>query len=192
MEISELKPLLNHPFLFILHVFLLDLIFGDPVFHLHPIRIIGRLIIIFEKVLMRVGLNGRVGGILLFVLSWSVVLGLTGIVYYSLLSLHWLLAWLWKLFICFSMFALKDLIVHARRIASATQNNQLEQARYHASMLVGRDTDKMDTKACNRAAVESVSESLVDSVIAPLFYLYIFGMAGLITFKIFSTNILIF
>lgn len=85
------------------------------------------------------------------------------------------------------MFALKDLIVHARRIASATQNNQLEQARYHASMLVGRDTDNMDTKACNRAAVESASESLVDSVIAPLFFLSIFGMAGLITFKIFST-----
>ena len=54
-------------------------------------------------------------------------------------------------------------------------------------MLVGRDVDRMDSAACNRAAVESLAESLCDGVIAPLFWFALMGLPGLVLFKIAST-----
>jgi adenosylcobinamide-phosphate synthase len=54
-------------------------------------------------------------------------------------------------------------------------------------MLVGRDTDRMDAAACDRAAVESIAENLVDGVLSPLFWLALLGLPGLLIFKIAST-----
>ncbi len=47
---------------------LLDLLFGDPVYAAHPIRLMGRSLAWFEKILRRLGADGYGGGIALFVL----------------------------------------------------------------------------------------------------------------------------
>ncbi len=53
--------------------FLLDLIFGDPVWLYHPVRIIGKLITLFEKLLRRLFPDTRAGqrtaGVFLVLLS---------------------------------------------------------------------------------------------------------------------------
>ena len=49
----------------ILLAFLLDLILGDPRYRLHPIRLMGRCIGLLTRILKRVGLGGKKGGILL-------------------------------------------------------------------------------------------------------------------------------
>jgi adenosylcobinamide-phosphate synthase len=54
-------------------------------------------------------------------------------------------------------------------------------------MLVGRDTERLDAAGCNRAAIESLGENLTDSVVAPLFYFTLFGLLGLLAFKVVST-----
>jgi adenosylcobinamide-phosphate synthase len=79
------------------------------------------------------------------------------------------------------------LIHHGRRIARAAESGDIGAARRAAGMLVGRDTDRMDAAACNRAAVESLAESLVDGVLSPLFWFAWLGLPGLILFKIAST-----
>ena len=60
-------------------------------------------------------------------------------------------------------------------------------ARRLVSLIVGRDTKKMDMNACGRATVESVSENLNDGVLAPLFYFSIFGIQGMIVYKVLNT-----
>jgi len=42
--------------------FILDLFFGDPRYRFHPIRLMGRCITLFTRILRRAGLDGRWGG----------------------------------------------------------------------------------------------------------------------------------
>ncbi len=175
------------PFLFILFCIGLDSLLGDPNYRWHPIRLIGDLLRMYEVHLRRWGWDGKGGGILLFVALAVTGVGGVEVIYYASSAIHPALGWAWHLYIAYSMLALKDLCVHGRRVAQATHAWQLPQARYHTSMLVGRDTNKLDLKACNRAAIESLSENLTDGVIAPLFYLVLFGVPGMVLFKIVST-----
>jgi adenosylcobinamide-phosphate synthase len=165
----------------------LDALLGDPHYAWHPIRLMGKLLSGWEALLRRGGLDGRFGGFLLFLLltvswggaAWAVDLGLA--------RLHPWAAWAWRLYLGYSLLALGDLVAHGRRIARATAKGDLAASRRAAGMLVGRDTDRMDFAACNRAAVESLAESLVDGVISPLFWFAAFGLPGLAVFKIAST-----
>src|SRR6185312_16785647 len=52
---------------------------------------------------------------------------------------------------------------------------------------VGRDTTVMDLAACRRAAIESLSENLVDGFLSPVFWYAIAGLPGLVLFKVVST-----
>jgi adenosylcobinamide-phosphate synthase len=53
--------------------------------------------------------------------------------------------------------------------------------------LVGRDTNLMDLPACGRATVESVGENFNDGVIAPIFYFCLFGIPGILVYKVVNT-----
>ncbi|MGK0291504.1 MAG: adenosylcobinamide-phosphate synthase [bacterium] len=182
-----LFQLLQNPLIFLLLFFLIDFILGDPNYSLHPVRLIGNTLSFYEKWLWKFKLNGKFGGILLFLLLGITVVGTVEGIFLLLKNLHWSLAGLWHLFIAYSMFALRDLCKHAQRIATATNQEDLSKARFHTSMMVGRDTEKMDLSACNRAGIESLSENLTDGVIAPLFYFVLFGIPGMMLFKVIST-----
>jgi adenosylcobinamide-phosphate synthase len=183
----ELTDVLKWSPSLILFAFILDLLFGDPVYRWHPIRLIGNLLSAYERLLRHFGLDGYGGGVALFVLlagsSLSVVMGIHAL----LAQVHDGLAWLWDVYIAWSTIALGDLGKHGRRIANAVTNGDLESARYHVGMLVGRDLHRMSAADCCRAAVESVSENLTDGVISPLFYLFCFGIPGAVLFKVIST-----
>ena len=64
----DLVELLTHPAFMLLIILGLDLIFGDPVYRFHPVKMIGSLISFYETVLRRSGLNGKFGGVLLSLL----------------------------------------------------------------------------------------------------------------------------
>ncbi len=55
------------------------------------------------------------------------------------------------------------------------------------SMLVSRDTSDMNNSDVNKAAVETYAENLSDGVIAPLFYLLLFGIVGAFIYKAINT-----
>jgi adenosylcobinamide-phosphate synthase len=166
---------------------LLDALIGDPVFRLHPIRLLGNLLSAYERLLFRLGANGYAGGIVLFLLLVGTVVPLCLLLMAGAAALHpWALdaavgAILW------ACFALRDLLAHGERVARAVARGDEAGARMAISMLVGRDTQKMDTRACGRAAVESLSENLVDGVLSPLLYALAFGPLGAVVFKIIST-----
>ena len=54
-------------------------------------------------------------------------------------------------------------------------------------MFVGRDTEKLDLAGCRRAAIESLSESLVDGFLSALFWYVLGGLPGILLFKVVST-----
>lgn len=54
-------------------------------------------------------------------------------------------------------------------------------------MIVSRDTKSLDEPHLNSAAIESLSENINDSVIAPLFYYLIFGLPGAVVYRAVNT-----
>jgi adenosylcobinamide-phosphate synthase len=183
----ELADVLRWPPSLVLLAFVLDLLFGDPVYRWHPIRLIGNLLSAYERLLRYWGFDGYGGGVVLFVLLAGSSLGAVMGIHALLTQLHDGLAWLWDVYIAWSTIALGDLGKHGRRIANAVANSDLESARYHVGMLVGRDLHRMSGADCCRATVESVSENLTDGVISPLLYLFCFGIPGAVLFKVIST-----
>jgi adenosylcobinamide-phosphate synthase len=160
----------------IFFAFLLDLFLGDPRYRLHPVRIIGCGIAFFEKILRRIGLNGRTGGVLLLLMIGFA--SLTGylVAHLVLDHFHPLLGLGFDLFLCYSFLALKDLIRHVRPLIPALETDDLPQAREIIGMVVGRDVRYLDREGVSRAAVETMAENFVDGFLSPLFW-YVIGAA---------------
>jgi adenosylcobinamide-phosphate synthase len=166
---------------------LLDVTLADPDYAWHPIRLIGRSLSLFERTLLRCGLDGYAGGIVLFVLLavlWAG--GLSALAMNGLVANAWLGAAV-HLYFLYSLLALGSLLRHGRRVERALRADDLFAARAAASELVGRDRMVMDAAACRRAAVESLTENLTDAVVSPLFWYAIGGLPLLVLFKVVST-----
>ena len=183
MDLSILAP---HP-LALVAAFALDVSLGDPVYRWHPIRLMGSSLSLLERGLRAIGLDGYLGGVLLFLLlaccwllAWSaLILAAATIAPWLGWTLHTLLA--------YSLLALRDLLVHAKRVQQAGKCDDLAGTRQAISMLVGRDTSRMDIPACRRAAIESLSENLTDGFVSPVFWYVLGGIPGLVLFKVVST-----
>jgi len=62
-----------------------------------------------------------------------------------------------------------------------------EQPKQALSYLVSRDTQDMIETEINKAGLETWAENLSDGVIAPLFYLLLFGLPGIAVYKAINT-----
>ncbi len=165
----------------------LDLLLGDPVYPLHPIRLMGLTLTWFEKLLRSIRLDGYIGGCLLFVLLAALWLGVFSLAAITLHDLHPLAGQAFHVFTLYSMIALGDLFKHGREVDHAVSQGNLQKARFAVAKLVGRDTDKMDDPACRRAAIESLAESLVDGFASPVLFYAAAGLPAIIVFKVVST-----
>ena len=76
---------------------------------------------------------------------------------------------------CWQILATKSLRDESMKVYAALQNGSLSDAQRAVSMIVGRDTERLDEKGVARAAVETVAENTSDGVIAPLLFLAIGG-----------------
>ena len=162
----------------------LDLLFGDPNYPMHPVRLIGWTLTRTENALRRIGLDGYGGGIALFLILAIVWAGGISLIVAALPETP---AAIVSVFLIYSLLALRDLLRHGWNVESAAVKGDVDAARRAISMLVGRDVSKMDAAACSRAAIESLSESLTDGWISPIFWYALGGLPGLVVFKIVST-----
>ena len=165
----------------------IDLVVGDPVYPLHPVRLIGRTLQWFEGRLRAAGLDGYGGGIILFVLLAALWVPAFAAVVALALAVSTTAAWLVHVLVVYTLLALGDLLHHVWRIESAVRRDAIDKARQAVAALVGRDTDRMDGPACRRAAVESLSENLTDGFVSPVFWYVVAGIPGIVLFKIVST-----
>lgn len=123
----------------------------------------------------------------------SVVATLTIVVGLAVLALaaagraHPLAADLIGIYIVYSCIALRDLCAHAQRVYHALTAGSLPEARRCVSMMVGRDTDRLDASGVAKATVESVAENCVDGVTAPLLYAVLLGPLGALAYRVINT-----
>lgn len=157
----------------------LDLLLGDPQGWPHPVAAIGRLIAALERGLRRIfpatpGGERAAGGVL-----WLLtVLTAAGVPALALWLCHRLSPWLRlaaESAMCWQILAVKSLRVESMKVHDALAAEDVEGARRTVSMIVGRDTRRLDRAGICRAAVETVAENTSDGVVAPLVFLALGG-----------------
>lgn len=170
----------------ILIAILLDQMLGDPRWLPHPVRIIGAACTGCER-LTRALLPPFAAGVCSVVL----VLGLTGAATWAVLAgatlLHPWLGSLVSILLLYTTIAPRDLVRHSTEVYLALKDKNLPEARRRVGMIVGRDTAALDEAGVARAAVESVAESMVDGVTAPLFFAVLGGPMGAMLYKAINT-----
>lgn len=159
--------------------FVLDFLFGDPVWLYHPVRLIGALIAGLEKLARRV-CGERKGALLAAgVLIWVIVAGISTAVPVLLLygagRIHPALKLALESFWCYQLLAAKSLKQESMKVFDEIKKKDLKGARKTVSMIVGRDTDSLDEVGVVKAAVETVAENTSDGVTAPLLFMMIGG-----------------
>lgn len=166
---------------------LLDAVFGDPQVWFHPIRLVGKSMLLFETFLRRLGWDGYAGGCLLFLMLCATWVVVPCLLLAGLYRQHRIAGMIVHALVIYTCFALRDLIHHVQAVRHAANKNDTAAAQRAIGMLVGRDIDKMDIEACRRASIESLSENFVDGVLSAVFWYVLLGIPGLLIFKIAST-----
>ena len=77
--------------------------------------------------------------------------------------------------------------VHVKRVYDELRNNNIKKARQEVSMIVGRDTNQMNTAEIVSSCIESLAENTSDGIIAPLFWGSLFGLPGIVFYKTVNT-----
>ena len=156
--------------------FVLDAIFGDPDFKLHPIRLIGYLISFLEKVMRRIFTkNERLGGAVMAICVLIICGGVPFAILFFAYRLNYFFGIAIESVICYFMLAAKSLKQAGMSVYKPLKNGDVDGARKSVSMIVGRDTESLDDIGITKAAVETVAENTSDGVIAPLIYMAIGG-----------------
>ena len=66
-------------------------------------------------------------------------------------------------------------------------DRSLDEGRKQVARIVGRDTSELSAQEVRTAALETLAENLSDGVIAPLFWLALFGTPGMLAYKMVNT-----
>ena len=168
----------------------LDLIAGDPQWSFHPIRIIGKLITCLEKCLKNLFQNiisEKTAGVLLCVLVITIVYSGTFSIVYGAYRVNTYFGLLIYILLVYFTISLKALGKAALAIKSFLVNGNEEGARNHLSLIVGRDTARLNREEIVRATVETVAENTSDGIVAPLFYVLLGGVPLGMTYKAINT-----
>jgi adenosylcobinamide-phosphate synthase len=85
------------------------------------------------------------------------------------------------------LLAQRSLDAHVRGVADALEQKGIEAGRAAVAKIVGRDTASLDEAGVSRAAIESLAENFSDAVVAPLFWLLVAGLTGILGYKAINT-----
>jgi adenosylcobinamide-phosphate synthase len=83
--------------------------------------------------------------------------------------------------------AQRSLYQHVAGVRLAFAEGGLAGARKAVARIVGRDPEQLDEAGVCRAAIESCAENFSDGVVAPVFWLALLGLPGLIAYKTINT-----
>jgi len=172
---------------------LIDLIFGDPKNRYHPTAWIGTLIAKFTTLAKHQNsIFEKIGGVLIIVIISSIVILLLlsldfgiSLIFTDYISL--VVSVLVGIILLKSTIAIRGMEKHAINVLESLENNNLNMARNHLSMIVKRNTTNLDKNHVLSGVLESISENTVDGITGPMFYYAFFGLPGAFFYRIVNT-----
>jgi len=172
---------------------LIDLIFGDPKNRYHPTAWIGTLIAKFTTLAKHQNpIFEKIGGVLIIAIISSIVILLLlsldfgiSLIFTDYISL--VVSVLVGIMLLKSTIAIRGMEKHAINVLESLENNNLNMARNHLSMIVKRNTTNLDKNHVLSGVLESISENTVDGITGPMFYYAFFGLPGAFFYRIVNT-----
>jgi adenosylcobinamide-phosphate synthase len=162
---------------------LLDAAFGEPNWLWsrlpHPAVVMGRAVGWLDARL-NTGENRKAKGVIAL-LALVLGAGLTGAVISAIPD-----GGLLEVLAAAILLAQRSLVDHVRAVGDALRLS-LADGRRMVVRIVGRDTSALDEAGVARAAIESAAENLSDGVVAPALAFLVFGLPGLMIYKITNT-----
>ena len=162
-------------FLFIIFAllisFIIDMIFGELPTRIHPVVIIGSIIDFFKK--MFINIKNRLSGLFLVLGVYAVSIIILYVIY-LICSFNIALLFIVFAILLSSTFSVNMLLKTAVDVKDALDES-IDKARQLVSYLVSRDTDELTESFIVSATIESLTENITDSYIAPVLYYFIFG-----------------
>ncbi|WP_321779462.1 adenosylcobinamide-phosphate synthase CbiB [Sulfurimonas sp.] len=158
--------------------YLIDKRFGEFRFIKHPVIIIGSIISFFEHKFYK---DSILRGLLLvlFVICCVSFVSISISTFLNNLNI--------VLNIGFTSILASMFIAHKMLHDSVLEILVSTNKKKSISMLVSRDTQNMSESDIYKASIETYAENLSDGVIAPLFYLLLFGLDGIVIYKAINT-----
>ena len=141
--------------------FLLDFLFGDPVWLYHPVRLIGNFISFGEKKLRGIFGKKEKGELAAGTVLWFLTAGFSFVIPFLVLwgaqrvhpalRLRAISEW------CYQILAARCLVEESGKVYDRLKEKDLPGARKAVSMIVGRDTENLTEEGVTKAAVETVA-----------------------------------
>ena len=170
---------------------LLDLLFGDPVWLPHPVVGFGKMIAFGERHLNK-GRYRKLKGALMAMALIVIVFLATVWIRHDLYLLPspfgegTVVRLFFDAVIIFFCLAGTTLIREVRQVFLALDRS-LDEGRKQVARIVGRDTSELSAQEVRTAALETLAENLSDGVIAPLFWYAVLGVPGMLAYKMVNT-----
>lgn len=157
---------------------LLDCVLGDPRSWPHPVKMIGWLCQSSEQFFRARLKNEVVAGAVTVIIVLSLTVMTAMLILLGLHRISSILADILAVFLLYTTLAARDLARHSEDVYHFLQADDLPAARKAVAMIVGRDTEALDSAGVCRACVETVAENTVDGVTAPVFWGIICGLSA--------------
>lgn len=169
--------------------YIMDLVFGDPYWFPHPVRFIGKLISKTEKFIRKHAKSEKslkYWGILMWLVPVVTTALVTALIV-KIASFNKCVEIFVSAFIIYTTLSTKCLKDEATKIYNVLETGDIKKSRVQLSYIVGRDTTNLSQSEIIRATVETVAENTVDGTISPMFYGFLFGPVGAMTYKAINT-----
>lgn len=161
---------------------LLDIIIGEPPVFLHPVVWMGNLINFFVGSAPKQ--HRKLYGMFMAAFcTGTALLAAMAITSFGQGLINLIIA----AFFLKSTFSIRMLTVSALGIRKDLEGGNIEKVRSDLKTFVGRDTSKLNTSQSASAVIESLAESFVDGILAPLFYFLLFGLPGALVYRMINT-----
>lgn len=160
----------------------IDNIIGDPARMPHPVVYFGKCISFGEHLLNKGRHRILKGGAMAVIF----ILATFFITDYVIKVCNPILANILSALLIFYCLAGTTLIREVRMVFEALDKS-IEDGRRQVGRIVGRDTSRLSEQEIRKAALETLAENLSDGVVAPLFWLMILGVPGMIAYKMVNT-----
>ncbi len=177
------EPVIAVPVFVLAAALLIDRCIGDPHSPLHPVALLGRFIAWWGKPERYNPDLQRAAG----VIFWFVTVAVFAIPVFLFREFApWCLYLLIAPFLLKCCFAWRSLEEHALAVVEALKQGT-EAGREQVKLLVSRDTAALNRDHILSATYESMTENLTDSIVSPVFYYSLFGLAGAAVYRAANT-----
>lgn len=169
--------------------FIIDFFVGDPHAIPHPVVAIGKLISFLDRKL-RIGDSDKrdiLRGVWTVLIVSAVSIAVPSLILWVMWKIHPVAYLAVNSIMCAQIVAARELVRECSAVEKALEKGDVEGARKAVSYVVGRDTEALDKEDICRAAVETIAENGSDGVIAPLFWMFLFGAVGGFFYKAVNT-----